>query len=652
MPVVDEPLAPSRIAGGLTATLVVVIAIVCSWQPPVGATPQAGQAGPAFEGYLEIVWGDPHPVLGRGGEVRYSLGTVDGRHLALQLPAELQQEALGLYGQLVTVVGQLVPGLALAPGAAPGGTIVVSGLTPRAGPAAPGAGTYAVTGTRKVIFLLVRYSNDPSSPHVPSFYANLTNPLTPPGGAPFPSTINGFYTKTSNSTFSWNAAVGGVGGLGAPGGWLTLPRPKTYYANCGWGESCAQLSQLAADAMALGRAQGIDFSVFDNINFVINNDLDCCAWGGGYYDSVTAKGYGATWEPPWGQETGTYVHEMGHSIGLPHSGWVYYAYDSPWDMMSSVRTASSQPCGSYISINSGASRVVSCSEPGDGFIMQARDYLGWLPAGNITTVTLPGAATVTLEAGGLPVGSATKYIKICLAGQPCSGASGSSAHFFTVEARVKGLGGASQYDNGIPGEGVIIHDVLMNRRGIGSFSACFFNTQSGWSVPIDATPGDYSSTTCAGTAAYPNYALFNAQWTAGRTYANSTYRFRVAVNSRSESTFSVTVDSDTPIYTDDPLTVGRTIVKAVHVTELRMAIETLRARNRLGAYTWTDGTLTVGGTSVKALHIGELRAALNEVYAAASRKWPTYTDPTLTATSTAVKAVHITELRNAINAIW
>lgn len=644
---------PSLVAGVATAAMIALAAlfIVGAWQPPMGARAQAAQAAASFDGVLEVVWGDPHPQLGRGGEVRYSLGTADGRHIPLLVPSELRMEAVGLSGRPVAVAGQRVAGPALTAGAAPSETIVVSGFAPRAEAIAGGAGTNAVTGTRKVIFLLVKYSNHAAETQVPSFYTNLTNALTPPGGSLFPSTINAFYNKTSNSAFLWSADVGGVGGVGASGGWLTLPQPKTYYANCGWSGSCAQLSQLASDAMALGRAQGIDFSVYNNINFVINNDLDCCAWGGSYYDSVTAKSYGATWEPPWGQETGTYVHEMGHSIGLPHSGWVYWAYDSPWDMMSARQSASNQLCGSYASINSGTTNNIWCSEPGDGFIMQARDYLGWLPGANATTVTMPATATVTLEAGALPVGGAVKYIKICPVGLTCTGGSGSTARFFTVEARVKGLGATSQFDNAIPGEGVIIHDVRMNRPAIGG--SCFFNSQSGWAVPVDATPGDYNNATCAGTAAYPNYGLYNAQWTVGQTYTNDTYQFRVTVNSRSGSTFNVTVASNgAPTYTDDPLSAGSTAIKAVHITELRTAINTLRSRYSLGAYTWTDGTLTTGSTAVKALHVAELRTALNAVYTAASRTLPTYTDPTITATSTAVKAVHITEIRNAINGIW
>src|SRR5262249_15383732 len=153
------------------------------------------------------------------------------------------------------------------------------------------------------------------------------------------------FIKTSWNQFSWIGDVGGVGGLGAPGGWLTLPNPKSFYANCGWNGSCADLQALGDDGTALGRAQGIDFTKYDNINFVLSNDLDCCAWGGGYISAVDSKLYGSTWEPPWSQETGTYAHEMGHSIGLPHSGWVYHDYDSPWDVMS-MRTSSNEvACG-------------------------------------------------------------------------------------------------------------------------------------------------------------------------------------------------------------------------------------------------------------------------------------------------------------------
>ena len=104
-------------------------------------------------------------------------------------------------------------------------------------------------------------------------------------------------------------------------------------------------------------------------------------------------------------------------------------------------------------------------------------------------------------------------------------------------------------------------------------------------------------------------------------------------------------------FTDDPLVVGSTVVKAVHVTELRTRIDALRTRFSLPAATWTDPTLTAGASTVKAVHITEMRTALAQAYTAAFRTAPTYTDPTLTAASSVVKAVHIAELRAAVIAL-
>ena len=333
------------------------------------------------------------------------------------------------------------------------------------------------------------------------------------------------------------------------GGCLTLPHPTSYYAPCNGSSSCALLQQLADDATALGRAQGIDFKVYNNINFVLSNDLDCCAWGGGYFSSVDGQSYGATWEPPWGQNVPTYSHEMGHSIGLPHSGWVYYAYDSPWDVMSKVASINSMNCGSYSSVN-GFGNTLYCSEPGDGYIAPYRDFLGWIPSGNQVVTDTASNVTVSLEAGTLPLGSAIKSIKVCITGSPCTG---STAHYYTIEARVKGLGATSQYDNGIPADGIIIHDVLMNRSPISG--PCYFNSQSGWAVPIDATPGDYNSSTCTASA---GGALSNAQWLPGQTYING---FKVSVISRSGSTYVVSVASLTPapaVTTGAAISVGGT----------------------------------------------------------------------------------------------
>jgi hypothetical protein len=367
---------------------------------------------------------------------------------------------------------------------------------------------------RRVLYLLLKFKNDPQEPHPVNFYKDLTNPLTPPAGSNTPATINGFFKKTSWNRLQWIAHVGGKQGLD-PTQWLVLPKTKNQYAPCGWDDACANIFGLRSDALALAQNAGIDLSVYDNINFVVNNDLDCCAWGGGF--SFNGKFYGATYEPPWGQEASIYVHEFGHSIGLPHSGWVYHAYDSPWDEMSNGAPAQSVQCGSYQSANDGNQTTpIICTEPGSGYITPYKNHLGWLPNANKLVIDKVIAKTVTLTANATPLAAGLKMIKVCLAGAPCTGG---KAHYLTVEARIRG----TQFEDGMPGDGVIIHDFRRNRAPIGSGNDCFFNTQSGWAVPIDATPGDWRGEPhCdSGGRQWPNYGLGNAQFVPGKTYKNN-----------------------------------------------------------------------------------------------------------------------------------
>jgi hypothetical protein len=97
-------------------------------------------------------------------------------------------------------------------------------------------------------------------------------------------------------------------------------------------------------------------------------------------------------------------------------------------------------------------------------------------------------------------------------------------------------------------------------------------------------------------------------------------------------------------FTDDPLTSHVTLIKEVHVADLRAAINTLRSRHSLVAYPWTDPTLIAGFTQVKAVHLLNLRNALNDV-------GPTTYAETITAGTTPIKASHLTELRDRVRAL-
>ena len=111
-----------------------------------------------------------------------------------------------------------------------------------------------------------------------------------------------------------------------------------------------------------------------------------------------------------------------------------------------------------------------------------------------------------------------------------------------------------------------------------------------------------------------------------------------------------TILNDDAVFTDDPMTAGSTVIKAVHITELRTRINTVRAAKGLAPFSWTDPTLTVGSTLAKATHVIEMRTALAQAYVAAGQSPPTYTDPALAA-GMAVRAVHIAELRAAVVAL-
>jgi carboxypeptidase family protein len=104
-------------------------------------------------------------------------------------------------------------------------------------------------------------------------------------------------------------------------------------------------------------------------------------------------------------------------------------------------------------------------------------------------------------------------------------------------------------------------------------------------------------------------------------------------------------------FTDDPLIAGSTIVKGIHVTELRIRIDAARAARSLPAFSWTDATLSAGATLIKAVHITDLRTALAAVYIAAGETPPVYTDSILSPGVTSPKVAHIAEIRSALIAI-
>ena len=104
-------------------------------------------------------------------------------------------------------------------------------------------------------------------------------------------------------------------------------------------------------------------------------------------------------------------------------------------------------------------------------------------------------------------------------------------------------------------------------------------------------------------------------------------------------------------FTDDPIRPGVTPVRAIHFTELRARIDSLREAAGLGRFRWTDPALRAGVTPVRLVHLLELREALGAAYTAAGRAPPRWTDAAPTAGTTPIRAAHLTELRAAVVAL-
>ncbi|HEY2094030.1 MAG TPA: hypothetical protein VGJ81_19330 [Thermoanaerobaculia bacterium] len=156
-----------------------------------------------------------------------------------------------------------------------------------------------------------------------------------------------------------------------------------------------------------------------------------------------------------------------------------------------------------------------------------------------------------------------------------------------------------------------------------------------YEITRSGTPGTLAS---AGTNSYTDAAGLSPS----TTYI---YRVRAIDNSSVASAYSSPDIATTIVFTDDPLVTNTTPVKSTHITELRTAVNAVRAAGGLGAFTFTDTSLA--GIAIKATHISELRTALDAGRSAIGVPSLTYAN-TLTPGSTLIHAVDITELRNGV----
>ncbi|GIL11983.1 MAG: hypothetical protein BroJett038_07030 [Chloroflexota bacterium] len=372
-------------------------------------------------------------------------------------------------------------------------------------PSAQGApyGAPAVSGSQPWINILCQFQGDPDVPHAPGEYNALF-------GNTYPG-IDHYWRQISYDTVN-------IAGTATHLAWLPLPRPRSYYAGS-TSTANANLDALFADCVNAANPY-VNFTLYDGINMMFSDVLDCCAWGGWYYTSLDGqyRSWSVTWLPPWAQEYDYITHEMGHGFGLSHSSGPQVnppsgldIYISQWDVMS-------RSGGTCLVWDAG----FGCIPPGT--ISYSLYVSGWIPSSRIATISPGTGTTITLERLRQPL-SGANYL---MAKIPING---SSSRYYTVEARFKAPAGQQNYDQNIPDSAIIIHDVQVGRGG-------WPGTNTGPALVVVDNPA-------AGSASYVVNGE-NGRWKSGETFYDAANDIQISVLSQGESSFMIFISNQLP----------------------------------------------------------------------------------------------------------
>ncbi|MBP7653669.1 right-handed parallel beta-helix repeat-containing protein, partial [Candidatus Dependentiae bacterium] len=101
-------------------------------------------------------------------------------------------------------------------------------------------------------------------------------------------------------------------------------------------------------------------------------------------------------------------------------------------------------------------------------------------------------------------------------------------------------------------------------------------------------------------------------------------------------------------WTDGTITAGTTLIRKIHIDELREEIDFARKLRGLSAFSWTDPVITAGETLIRKIHLDELRAASEQTAASGFYSIPVWTEPAITSGQTLIRKIFYDELRQKL----